>query len=113
MIGPREVLFAGLALLCLAAPAAAADGRNATLAKMMMTTKLIAVPDWTKPASDYVEDKDPDTLEVVFLQGADAGPSHVSDDGEVIFIASNATDEEQQTLTTKAFEIRLDTRSAP
>ncbi|HEX4301204.1 MAG TPA: hypothetical protein VHZ78_00315 [Rhizomicrobium sp.] len=113
MIRRRKVLFACLAVLCLAAPAEAADDRNATLAKMMMTTKLIAVPDWAKPASDYIEDKDPDTLEVVFLQGADAGPGHVSDDGEVIFIAPNATDEEQQTLTTKAFEIRLDKRSAP
>ena len=72
---------------------------------MMVHTKLIAVEDYKGPASAYKSDGDPDTLEIVFLGRPEDGPSHVSDDGEVIFL-NNATNDEMQSLTDQAFDIR-------
>lgn len=74
---------------------------------LMMTTKLITVFNISVPADKYVSDGDPNTLEVVFLTRPEDGPSRVSDDGEVIFIQQGTSDQEQQDLTNKAFDIRV------
>ena len=58
------------------------------------------------PASEFKDDGDPDTLQVVFLSKELDGPSRVSDDGEVIFF-NNASDSEQADLFSKAFDIRV------
>ena len=106
----RTVAFAIAALLA-ATQGASAEDRNAAIAKMMVDTKLIAVGDWDKPTSEFVEDNDSNSLEIVFLKAPNSEPSHVSDDGEAIFLNPNATDEEQQALTLKAFGIRYDKRN--
>jgi hypothetical protein len=74
---------------------------------LMVTTKIIAVTSIAVPADKYVSDGDPDTLELVFLSKPEDGPSRVSDDGEVIFIQPGASDQEQQYLINKAFDIRV------
>jgi hypothetical protein len=99
-----------LATLLLAQPVFAED-RNAAIANLMISTKLIAVGDWDKPTSAFVEDNDPNTLEIVFLKDANTEASRVSDDGEVIFLNAKVTDDEQQTLTLKAMNIRYDKRN--
>jgi hypothetical protein len=73
--------------------------------KLMVETKIIGVPDWNRPSSDFKSDGDPNTLEIVFLKHRQDGPSHVSDDGEVIFL-SHPSDREQQAPIEKAFQIR-------
>ena len=89
-----------------------ADGpTNGELADMMAHTKMVAVT-WDKPANAFVHDNDPDTLEVVLLSGPNAGPSHVSDDGEAIFLSNDASQDEMQALTTQAFAIRWQRRRA-
>lgn len=60
----------------------------------------------TTPAAEYKDDGDPTTLEIVFLTKKADGPSRVSDNGEVIFLYK-ASDETQQKLITRAFEIRI------
>jgi len=74
--------------------------------KLMQETKLIAVMEIKVPADKYASDGDPNTLEIVFLSKPEDGASRVSDDGEVIFLTKDATDDEQQALTMKAFDIR-------
>ncbi len=76
---------------------------------MMIKTKLNAV-DWDKPEAAFVHDNDPDTLEVVFLKNKDTTSSHVSDDGEAIFLAPNASEDEMQELSLRAMEIRWKVR---
>ena len=73
--------------------------------KLMVETKIIAVPELKGPASEYRSDGDPNTLELVFLSNKKDGPSRVSDDGEVIFLYK-ASAGKQQELIRQAFEIR-------
>ncbi len=101
----------GVAVLLLTASGAGAAGHseaeiNQLKIKLMQETKLIAVMEINGPADKYLSDGDPNSLEIVFLSKPEDGPSRVSDDGEVIFLSENVTDEEQQTLTAKAFDIR-------
>ena len=58
------------------------------------------------PAAEFKDDGDPMTIEIVFLTQKSDGPSRVSEDGEVIFLYK-ASDETQQKLIARAFEIRL------
>src|ERR1700716_2248501 len=71
---------------------------------LMVETKIIAVPDWKGPASEYKSDGDPNTLEIVFLKSKQHGPIRVSNDGEVIFLY-HASEKEQQALIDDAFKI--------
>jgi hypothetical protein len=89
------------------APERSADDIRQLKIHLMMTTKLIEVFKISLPADKYVSDGDPNTLEVVFLTKIEDGPSRVSDDGEVIFIQQGTSDQEQQDLTNKAFDIRV------
>jgi hypothetical protein len=86
------------------------DAERQLIVKLMQETKIDAVFDATT-ADGFVADNDPDTLQIVFLDSPTAGPSHVSEDGEVIFL-NNATDDEQQALIRQAFEIKARLRLA-
>lgn len=55
--------------------------------QLMKSTKVIAVMGLSVPADKFVSDGDPDTLQIVFMSKPEDGPSHVSDDGEVIFLS--------------------------
>ena len=84
------------------------DAERQLMLKLMQDTKIVAVMDVTDPAK-FVDDKNPNTLEIVFVKDPKFGKSHVSDDGEVIFDNDSSSDE-QQNLITKAFEIRAKLR---
>jgi hypothetical protein len=73
--------------------------------RILKQTKVV-VTQLTVPAHEYKGDGDPNTLEIVFLTNKSDGPSRVSDDGEVIFLYK-ATDNTQQQLISRAFEIRI------
>jgi hypothetical protein len=73
--------------------------------KLMIETKVIAVPELKGPASEYKSDGDPNTLEIVLLDRKQDGPSRVSDDGEVIFLYK-ASQKEEQKLIEQAFRIK-------
>ena len=73
---------------------------------ILTETKMNVVTELSVPASDFKDDGDPSTIEIVFLTKKEDGPSRVSDDGEVIFLYK-ASDNTQQKLITNAFEIRL------
>jgi hypothetical protein len=74
--------------------------------RILTETKMNVVTNLAVPASEFKDDGDPTTIEIVFLTKKSDGPSRVSDDGEVIFLY-NASDKTQQKLIAKAFEIRL------
>jgi hypothetical protein len=80
------------------------DAERQLMVKLMQDTKITAVTSVTDPAK-FVDDKDPNTLEIVMLDDPKLGESRVSDDGEVIF-DNGSSDDEQQNLITRAFEIR-------
>ena len=69
-------------------------------------TRIVAVMDLAVPASEYKDDGDPNTLEIVFLKKKADGPSRVSENGEIIFLYK-ASDKTQQKLIAEAFEIRF------
>jgi hypothetical protein len=100
-------LLIGL-LLC-SSLAVAAEPDSATITKkkieLMETTSVAAVTKLSVPAREYKSDGDPDTLEIVFLEKKEDGPSRVSDDGEVVFLYK-ASDRKQQALIDQAFETR-------
>jgi hypothetical protein len=79
-----------------------AEQRN----RILTETKMNVVAELTAPASEFKDDGDPTTIEIVFLTKKSDGPSRVSDDGEVIFLYK-ASDKTQEKLITRAFEIRL------
>jgi hypothetical protein len=73
--------------------------------RILRQTKVV-VTQLSVPAREYKGDGDPNTLEIVFLTNKSDGPSRVSDDGEVIFLYK-ASDNTQQQLISRAFEIRI------
>lgn len=58
------------------------------------------------PLGTFTPDGDPTTLEIVFLKKKADGPSRVTEDGEVVFLYK-ASEDQQQDLVQKAFEIRI------
>ena len=71
---------------------------------MMVGTRTIAVMDAS--IATFKDDGDPGTIEIVFLSKPEDGPSHVSENGEAIFL-NGASDKEMQALTDQAFDIRV------
>jgi hypothetical protein len=101
--------FLPLSALLLAALARAADPTAEEVrqlqVKLMIETQVVAVTELRGPASEYKSDGDPNTLEIVFLENKQDGPSRVSDDGEVIFLYK-ASQKEEQKLIEQAFRIK-------
>ena len=75
-------------------------------AHLMEVTKVVAVMGIEGPSTDFKDDGDPDTLQIVFLSKKSDGPSRVSPDGEVIFLYK-ASNELQSQLIGKAFDLRV------
>lgn len=73
--------------------------------KVMENTKISIRTKLPVPAHEYKSDGDPETLEIVYLEKKEDGPSRVSDDGEVVFLYKES-DRQEQALTDEAFEIR-------
>lgn len=99
-----------LALLLPSAALQAADpptDRAALKAKIMESTEVIGVMDIEGSSTDYKDDGDPNTLEIVFLSKRSDGPSRVSSNGEVVFLYK-ASEDQQSELIGQAFEIRIE-----
>ena len=77
--------------------------------KLMQTTNVVAVTNLAT-TDTFVPDNDPDTLQIVYLTDPNAGRSHVSDDGEVVYFVGNPSVDAQQPYIFKAFEIRAKIR---
>ena len=75
-------------------------------AHLMETTKVVAVMDIGGPSTDFKDDGDPDSLQIVFLSKKSDGPSRISPDGEVIFLYK-ADDDLQSKLIGQAFDLRV------
>ena len=99
--------FLGLALCASVVMAAEPDSAAIAKAKIgvMENTKISMRTKLPVPAHEYKSDGDPGTLEIVYLEKKEDGPSRVSDDGEVVFLYK-ASDRQEQALTDEAFEIR-------
>ena len=107
----RQILSA-FAVVLFAAAAHADDQSDAVktlAAKLIQTTKANAVTD-VATADKFVPDTDPDTLQIVYLTDPNAGRSHVSADGEVIYFVGDPSVDEQQPYIFKAFAIRAKLR---
>jgi hypothetical protein len=98
-IGWALAIFVGLSSVS----SALADDAASLKIKLMKTTKLIAIGG--DAVKNFAPDNDPDTLQVVFM--ASNGPSHVSEDGEVIYISPDITPADEQALIQAAFDIRV------
>ena len=94
--------------LCVATEPGQAEctATGAEIAGLMEKTKLNAIMNYEGLDSEFTSDGDPETLELVFLPKKKGAVSHVSDDGEVIFLHGNVRDKEQQRLITMAFCLR-------
>lgn len=80
---------------------------------IMLDTRVVAGKKLKGPAAEYQPDNDPNTIELVILGPNDEGPSHVSEDGEVIFQrGTHASQEEVDSLLDQAFEIRVKRENA-
>jgi hypothetical protein len=88
------------------------DGPDQARLKLVQDTLLIAVTNYTGAAAAFVEDKDLNTLQIVFLQKPQQGDSHVSDDGEVVFLSPGFSEAVQQELIQAAFDLRYQKRLA-
>ncbi|GAA0532144.1 hypothetical protein FHS83_002762 [Rhizomicrobium palustre] len=92
------VLLAGA---CYAAPA----DEDKQIKALMLRQDILAVNNIAKP-EDFVPDKDPNTLQVVFISDPNA-KSSVSEDGEVVFMNPDLPVNVQNALTYEAFRRKL------
>jgi hypothetical protein len=83
-------------------PASGDEAEKQLVNTLMQHTQMVTVSGVTS-AEGFVADSDPDTMQIVFLEGPEAGPSHISDDGEVVFLNGGSINE-QSWLITQAFE---------
>lgn len=90
---------------------ALSDELRALMLDLMQNTKVIAT-EVQGTAESYEPDGDPMTLEIVMLAKPSDGASHVSEDGEVIFLQPKTKNKEQQTLFTTAFYRKAQRRLA-
>ena len=77
--------------------------------KLMGETQINARNDFEGTIAEFHADKDPKTLELVYLKKPEPGANSVSEDGEVVFFYE-ASDQVQSDLTNKAFDIRAKRR---
>jgi hypothetical protein len=100
----RASFFAGiLAVLC-AFDASGADPEQ--LLALMQGTKFVWISDYKGKASEFKEDTDPLTVEIVVLEKPSQGRSHVSEDGQVIFLRVG-DDARSEALIEESTEKRL------
>jgi hypothetical protein len=60
------------------------------------------------PGSQYQGDGDPQTIEVIRLRKKSDGPSRVSEDGQVVYLArGESTSRHQEKFLARAFEIHF------
>jgi len=99
----KALVLALLALSgsALAAPAPDTDEENKLMNKLMQDAVLVSVQNVATPQG-FKEDKDPNTLQIVFLTDPNA-KGKVSDDGEVVFVPVGADLNLQNALTEEAF----------
>ncbi len=77
------------------------------LAKLMKITKVDFIAQWSKPESQFQEDKDPESLQIVVVSDPQGGPNAVYSDGQVIFLRKNEPDAVMRKLMPRAFYIRF------
>ncbi len=100
-----------IALLLASAALQASDPaaeRAALRVKIMENTKVIGVMGIEGSPESYKDDGDPNTLEIVYLSKRSDGPSRVSSNGEVIFLAKKVSEDQQSEVIGQAFELRID-----
>lgn len=73
---------------------------------LMETTEVVAVMGLDGPSTEFKDDGDSNTLQIIFLDKKSDGPSRVSSDGEVIFLYK-ASDKVQSKLIEQAFDLRV------
>jgi hypothetical protein len=86
-----------------------AETPDETRARVLKETKfnLVQAEALPVPVSQYKGDGNPMTLELVIFSRKSDGPSRVSEDGEVIFFYAKDSQNVQQQLIQKAFQIRI------
>jgi hypothetical protein len=77
------------------------DAEKKLMNTLMQKAVLISVMNVAHPEA-FLEDNDPNTLQIVFLTDPKAKP-HVSDDGEVVFMPDDISIADQGYLTQEAF----------
>ena len=98
---PALTLFAITIFAAAAVAEPPTDEEKKLFNKLMQREDVVAVNNVAK-AEDFVPDKDPNTLQVVFLTDPNAKPS-ISEDGEVVFLTPAVSMELQGMMTYEAF----------
>jgi hypothetical protein len=99
---PKLACLVTLTVLAGAAAAqSSADEEQKLINKLLQQQDVIAVNN-VAAAEDFVPDKDPNTLQVVFLTGPNPKIG-VSEDGEVVFTTADVSMNVQGNLTNEAF----------
>ena len=103
--GVLLALAAGGIAFAQASSAPAIPDEEKLVNRLMLHQDVVAVNN-VASAADFVPDKDPNTLQVVFLSDPNA-KSAVSEDGEVVFLNPAYTIDDQAKLTREAFRRKL------
>lgn len=98
---PALALLAGLLFVAAAVAEPPTEEEKKLVNKLMQQEDVVAVNN-VPNAQAFVPDKDPNTLQVVFLTDPNAKPS-ISDDGEVVFLTPGVSVELQSLMTYEAF----------
>lgn len=75
-------------------------------------TQMIYVGGYSGQAQDFVPDDNPNTIQIVPLASESQGTSHVSADGQVIFLRRSSDEAKMQDLIEEAFARLLAVRIA-
>ena len=79
----------------------------ALIPQIMKVTLIKTIDGQNLQLDKFVEDKDPNVIQVVYYSGDDMPPNHVSNDGKVIFWNQRPGDADAfQALLMRAFAIR-------
>jgi riboflavin synthase alpha subunit len=85
---------------------------RAAMLDIAVHSKVVTVDGAGLTVDNFHEDSDPTTLQVVMLTGPSDGAAQVSDDGEVIFLQKDTSEEERQSLFVTAFYLKGKVREA-
>jgi riboflavin synthase alpha subunit len=85
---------------------------QATMQDIAVHSKVVTVDGSGFTVDTFREDSDPKTLQLVMLAKPSDGVAQVSSDGEVIFLHTDTSSKEQQSLFATAFYLKAKAREA-
>ena len=102
-----SVVTAALLLAAVCLPASA-ETEVELRTRVISALRVVEARPATELAAQYRGDGNPQTIEVVYLRGESQGPSRVSEDGQVVYLARReSTSKHWEKFLNRAFEIHF------